>query len=81
MLALDYLYRQAEALQDYERALQFAPQDPAILNNNGDTLQALHRCQETVKAYEHAPRLSHDSANYSNKQETLRALDRERGRL
>lgn len=77
---LQVLNRHGEAVIAYDQALQFASNDPAILNNKGDALQTLHRYQEAVEAYDHALRLSNDSAIYSNKQEALRALDRERGR-
>ncbi len=76
-MVLGHLGRHAEALDDYDRALELRPNYPEALNNRGVSLDALQRPFEAEQAYRRAVGLRPGYADaWANLGNTLRALGR-----
>lgn len=68
----------SRALENYDRAMKFAPDDPVVYDNRGTALERLGRHDEALTALNRAIRLDpNDSAAYSNRATVYRASKRE----
>jgi tetratricopeptide (TPR) repeat protein len=67
------------SLQAYERAVVLEPQDPALLNNLGNTYQVMGRWRDALAAHERAATVAPDDAqtllNLGNDHQYLKDLD------
>jgi tetratricopeptide (TPR) repeat protein len=70
---IDYVH----AFENYDRAMNLAPDDPVVYDNRGTALESLGRHDEAINDFSHAIALDpHDTSAYSNRATAYLASNR-----